>query len=101
MKKWERNPMSPNDAHECVKIEKFTEIEKRLTSNEEKVKTIFTENTKLDQTLEKLDKTQNELTIQLAQLNSAFTTIKYLVGLFIAVFGGIFVFLITELIKII
>lgn len=93
--------MSPNDQHECVQIEKFSEIQKRLTSNEEKIKTVFGENSKLEQTLEKLDTTQAELTIQLAQLNSAFTTIKYMTGLSTALFGGIFVFLITEIIKII
>lgn len=90
----------PNE-HECTQTEQFTEIQKRLTSNEEKVKTIFTVNNRLEETLNNLDETQGQLAIQLSELNSAFKTTKYLFTLSTALFGGIFVFLITELIKII
>ncbi|WP_305555338.1 hypothetical protein [Methanobrevibacter sp. V74] len=89
------------DIHDCVREETFINIEKRLTSNEEKVNTITTETTRLEKTLNKLDATQDKLAIEIAQLNSAFHTIKYLIGISIALFGTIFAFLITELIKII
>lgn len=93
--------MSPNDSHECIQTEQFTEIQAKLASNDEKLKTIFTVNNKLEETLIKLDETQGQLAIQLSELNSAFKTTKYLFTLSTALFGGIFVFLITELIKII
>ena len=92
--------MSPSN-HDCIKTEQFTRIEKRLTSNEEKVKTIFKHTDKLEETLKKLDCTQDKLAIEIAQLNNTFTILKWLVSILIALFGGIFVFLITELIKII
>ncbi|DBA59593.1 TPA_asm: hypothetical protein CBHJFHIM_00033 [Methanobrevibacter gottschalkii virus vir075] len=87
--------------HDCVREEQFINIEKRLTSNEEKVQTITNETTRLEQTLNKLDATQDNLTVEIAKLNSAFNTIKYLIGISIALFGTIFAFLITELIKLI
>lgn len=87
--------------HDCIQTEQFKNIEKRLTSNEEKVKTIFNQNNKLEDTLKKLDATQDKLAIEIAQLNSAFNTIKYLISISIALFGTIFAFLITELIKLI
>lgn len=87
--------------HDCVREEQFINIEKRLTSNEEKVQTITNETTRLEQTLDKLDATQDNLAVEIAKLNSAFNTIKYLIGISIALFGTIFAFLITELIKLI
>ena len=92
--------MSPSN-HDCIHTEQFTRIEKRLTSNEEKVKTITTETTRLEKTLDKLDATQDKLAIEIAQLNSMFNTMKWLIGVGIALFGGIFIFLIKELIKLI
>lgn len=91
----------PPEPHDCFHEEQFINIEKRLTSNEEKVKTIFKQNDKLEETLKKLDCTQDRLAIEIAELNNTFTILKWLVTILIALFGGIFVFLVTELIKII
>lgn len=87
--------------HECVREEQFINIEKRLTSNEEKVKTIFKHTDKLEETLKKLDCTQDKLAIEIAQLNNTFTILKWLVGILITLFSGVSVFLVTELIKLI
>lgn len=87
--------------HDCIQTEQFKNIEKRLTSNEEKIKTIFTQNDKLEETLKKLDCTQDRLAIEIAELNNTFTILKWLISILIALFGGVFVFLVTELIKLI
>lgn len=87
--------------HDCVREEQFTNIENRLTSNEEQIKTIFKQNNRLEQTLTKLDATQDKLAIEIAQLNTTFNILKWLVSILIALFGGIFIFLVTELIKLI
>lgn len=92
--------MSP-DIHDCLREETFINIEKRLTSNEEKVEVVLNQTDKLEDTLKKLDATQDNLTVEIAKLSSAFNTIKYLIGISIPLFGTIFVFLITELIKLI
>lgn len=62
--------------HDCIQTEQFRNIEKRLTSNEEKIKTIFTQNNKLEETLKKLDCTQDRLAIEIAELNNTFTILK-------------------------
>lgn len=87
--------------HDCVREEQFTNIEKRLTSNEEQIKTIFKQNNRLEETLNKLDATQDRLTVEIAELNNTFNILKWLVTILITLFGGIFVFLVTELIKLI
>lgn len=87
--------------HDCVREEQFTNIEKRLTSNEEQIKTIFKQNNRLEETLNKLDATQDKLTVEIAELNNTFNILKWLVTILITLFGGIFVFLVTELIKLI
>ncbi|MGN0176653.1 MAG: hypothetical protein ACI389_02325 [Methanobrevibacter sp.] len=87
--------------HECVHGEQFINLEKRVARNEEKIKTVFIETDKLDETLKKLDNTQDRLAIEIAELNNTFTILKWLTSILIALFGGLFVFLVTELIKII
>lgn len=87
--------------HDCVREEQFTNIENRLTANEEQIKTIFKQNTRLEQTLTKLDATQDKLAIEIAELNNTFNILKWLVTILITLFGGISVFLVTELIKLI
>lgn len=92
--------MTP-EAHDCVREKQFTNIEKRLTSNEEKVEVALNQTDNLEDTLKKLDATQDKLAIEIAQLNTTFNILKWLIGILITLFGGIFVFLITELIKLI
>lgn len=44
---------------------------------------------------------QNQLVKEIVKINTKSTTMRYLVGIFFTVFGGIICFLVTELIKII
>lgn len=75
--------------------------ESRLTAVEEKIVTIFHNQDKLEGTLNKLDKTQDKLAISIAELNRTFQVLKVIGGILVALFGGIAVFLVTEVIRII
>lgn len=75
--------------------------ESRITAVEEKVITIFHNQKKLEDTLEKLDKTQDKLAISIAELNRTFQVLKVIGGILVALFGGIVVFIITEVIRMI
>ena len=75
--------------------------EERIARLEEKVKTIFLEQNKLDETLELINRTQIELLQEITHLNSIINTLKWTLGILIAVFGGVFVFILSEIIKLI
>ena len=80
--------------HYCIHEEKLARLE-------EKVKTIFLEQNKLDDTLELINRTQIELLQEITHLNSIINTLKWTLGILIAVFGGVFVFILSEIIKLI
>ena len=80
--------------HYCIHEEKLARLE-------EKVKTIFLEQNKLDDTLELINRTQIELLQEITHLNSIINTLKWTLGILIAVFGGVFVFILYEIIKLI
>ena len=82
------------DFHTCHK-------EKEITRLEEKVKTLFLEHDKLNDTLSAINKTQMELLTQITNLNSIISTLKWTLTVMIAVFGGLFLFVLTEVIKMI
>ena len=75
--------------------------EERIARLEEKVKTIFLLQDKLDETLELINKTQVEILKEITHLNSIINTLKWTMGILIAVFGGVFVFIVSEIIKMI
>lgn len=75
--------------------------EERIARLEEKVKTIFFEQSKLDDTLDLINRTQIELLQEITHLNSIINTLKWTLGILIAVFGGVFVFILSEIIKLI
>ena len=75
--------------------------EAEITRLEEKVKTLFSEYQKLNETLNLINKTQIELLTQITNLNSIIDTLKWTLTVMIAVFGGLFVFILSEVIKII
>ena len=83
-----------SDQHFCIH-------EERLARLEEKVKTIFVEQTKLDETLDLINRTQIQLLQEITHLNSIINTLKWTLGIMIAVFGGVFVFILSEIIKLI
>lgn len=73
----------------------------RITRLEEKVKTIFLEQEKANETLQLINTTQIQLLQEITQLNSIINTLKWTIGILIAVFGGVFVFILSEIIKLI
>ena len=75
--------------------------EQRISRLEEKVKTIFLQQDKIDETLELINKTQVQLLQEITHLNSIIKTLKWTLGILIAVFGGVFVFILSEIIKLI
>ena len=75
--------------------------EERLARLEEKVRTIFIAQDKLDETLDLINRTQMELLQEITHLNSIINTLKWTLGILIAVFGGVFVFILSEIIKLI
>lgn len=75
--------------------------ESRITAVEQQVTTIFHNQDKLEKTLEKLDKTQDKLAVNIAELTNTFRVLKVIGGILTALFGGIAVYLITELIRMI
>ena len=86
--------MSQNQQHHCIHEEKLARLE-------EKVKTIFLEQDKLQVTLDLINRTQIELLQEITHLNSIINTLKWTLGILIAVFGGVFVFILSEIIKLI
>ena len=49
--------------------------------------------------IDKLDSNLDKLCINVTEVNSILSTLKWILGLSIALFGGIFCFLVTGLIK--
>ena len=83
-----------NDQHFCIH-------EERLARLEEKVKTIFAEQSKIATNLDLINKTQIQLLQEITHLNSVINTLKWTLGILIAIFGGVFVFILSEIIKLI
>lgn len=75
--------------------------EAEISRLEEKVKTLFLEHQKLNDTLDNLNKTQMELLTQITNLSSIINTLKWTLTVMVAIFGGLFVFIVSEIIKII
>ena len=86
--------MSQNRQHYCIHEEQIARLEER-------VKTIFLEQDKLQDTLDLINHTQIELLQEITHLNSIINTLKWTLGILIAVFGGVFVFILSEIIKLI
>lgn len=80
---------------------KYCIHEEKLARLEEKIKTIFLQQDKIDDTLELINKTQMELLTEITHLTSIINTLKWTLGILIAVFGGVFVFVVSEIIKLI
>lgn len=90
----ELHKLTNDQQHYCIHEEKLARLE-------EKVKTIFLQQDKIDETLELINKTQVKLLQEITHLNSIINTLKWTLGILIAVFGGVFVFILSEIIKLI
>ena len=86
--------LQPEPTHHCIKQAEIARLS-------EKVKTLFLEYEKLNDTLRSLNKTQMELLTQITNLGSIINTLKWTITIMIAFFGGLFVFIISEVIKLI
>ncbi len=83
-----------NNHHICIHQAEIARLS-------EKVKTLFLEYDKLNETLTTINATQKELLIQITNLGSIINTLKWTITIMIAFFGGLFVFILSEVIKMI
>lgn len=86
------------ETHNC---QQYCANEQRIAKLEEKVRSIFFEQDKFNETLHLINTTQVELLKEITHLNSIINTLKWTLGILIAVFGGVFVFILSEIIKLI
>lgn len=77
----------------------FCYNEDRITTLETKANHRQQELNEFKKKIDKLDSNLDKLCINVAEVNSILSTLKWILGLSIALFGGIFCFLVTELIK--
>lgn len=73
--------------------------EDRIVTLETKAKHRQQELNEFKKRIDKLDSNLDKLCINVAEVNSILSTLKWILGLSIALFGGIFCFLVTGLIK--
>lgn len=83
-----------NNHHVCINQAEIARLS-------EKVKTLFLEYDKLNETLATINATQKELLVQITNLGSIINTLKWTITIMIAFFGGLFVFILSEVIKLI
>ena len=83
-----------NNQHICIHQAEIARLS-------EKVRTLFLEYDKLNETLTTINATQKELLIQITNLGSIINTLKWTITIMIAFFGGLFVFILSEVIKLI
>lgn len=67
--------------------------------NEDRIVTLETKANHRQHEINEFKKRIDKLCINVAEVNSILSTLKWILGLSIALFGGIFCFLVTELIK--
>lgn len=77
----------------------FCYNEDRISTLETKANHRQQELNEFKKRIDKLDSNLDKLCINVAEVNSILSTLKWILGLSIALFGGIFCFLVTELIK--
>ena len=84
------------------------DLRETLNSQAENINTLTTEVTKLATILQESQHNREEqnhkidtLEIQVTQVNATMNTLKWILTVFIALFGGLMVFLVSELIKLI
>lgn len=86
--------MGCDSMHECNNEERIVKLESTALYRHEKLE-------ELQKKLGTLNDEMTELSLSVHEVNSIFHTLKWIVSIGIAIFGGIFCFLLTELIKIV
>lgn len=101
--------------HKCFKEQEIAELKKAIDKQEKhsirnytdirtqqaKYEELMIQRKAMFKEIREIKDCQNNLINEIVKISTSFKTIKYLIGIFLGLFGGIFVFLITELIKII
>lgn len=78
----------------CKQESKISAIEERLSKKHDEIE-------ELNQKTDKLDEAVTDLKVAITELTSTISATKWFIGAGIGVFGGILVFLVIELIKLI
>ena len=86
----------------------LNELKETLSDQAENISVLTNEVTKLATILQENQNSRNkhghkidDLEVQVTQLNATMNTLKWVITVFIALFGGLLVFLVSELIKMI
>jgi hypothetical protein len=78
--------------HTCVNEDRLLKLELYAKQRAERIES-------LEEKLTNLDTNIQNLCIELTHINSILSTLKWVISILIALFGGILVFIVTELIK--
>ena len=85
--------MTQHNTLTCVNEDRIATLETKANHRQQKQK-------KKKKKMDKLDSNLDKLCINVVEVTSALSTLKWVLGISIALFGGIFGFLIIGLIKI-
>ena len=85
--------MTQHNRLTCVNEDKITTLETQANPRQQDL-------TEFKKKMDKLDSNLDKLCVNVAEVTSALSTLKWVLGISIALFGGIFGFLIIGLIKI-
>lgn len=84
--------MTQHNISTCVNEDRIVTLETKSNQRQHEIN-------EFKKRIDKLDSNLDKLCINVAEVNSILSTLKWILGLSIALFGGIFCFLVTELIK--
>ena len=87
-------PHKNNNTKNCYQEHRIIKLEHDIQQNKNTTE-------KHEQLLEELNKNIQTLNEIIISLKTTFNTLKWVLGIIVALFGGIFIFLITELIRLI
>ena len=86
--------MTTKETTHCLNEERIAKLE---LSAEHRVEQLQ----EFQRRIDKLDNSIDKLCLNVAEVNSILSTLKWIIGISIALFGGIFCFLTSELIKLV
>lgn len=81
------------DEHTCINEERLTKLEIYAQHRRERLEEI-------EKRLKSLDANLTDLCMNLAEINSMLSTLKWIIGVFITLFSGIICFMVTGLMHI-
>ena len=84
--------MTQHNTLTCVNEDRIVTLETKANHRQHEIN-------EFKKRMDKLDSNLDKLCINVAEVNSILSTLKWVLGISIALFGGIFCFLVTDLIK--